>query len=69
MACCRGWSQLFHAAAELLYEGGWLDGRGGWSKEHRRVPLRITAGPPCRWCVCRAELAGEPRSIAHLHGT
>jgi len=36
---------------------------------HRRVLLRITSCPHCRRCVCRGELAGEPRSIAHLHGT
>ena len=33
MACCWSWSQLVHVVAELLYEGGCLDLRGGWYKE------------------------------------
>jgi len=33
MACCRGWAQLVHVAAELLNEDGCLDLRGGWNEE------------------------------------
>jgi len=33
VACCWGWLQLVHAAAELLYEGGCLDLHGDWYEE------------------------------------
>ena len=33
VACCWGFSQLVHLAAELLYESGCLDLRGGWCKK------------------------------------
>jgi len=29
MACCYSWSQLVHVTAELLYEGGCFEPRGG----------------------------------------
>jgi hypothetical protein len=36
VACCRGWSQLVHFAAELLDETGCLDLRGSLYKELAR---------------------------------
>jgi hypothetical protein len=35
----------------------------------RRVLLQKFPSPPCRLCVCLAELAVEPRSISRPHGT
>ena len=52
VACCWSWSQLVHVAAELLYEGGCLDLRGGWCKEltgkRRGSLLSSSAADDCK---------------------
>ena len=48
MACCWGLSQLVHVVAELLYEGGCFDLRGGWYKELPGDPQGLAIDELCR---------------------
>jgi len=48
MVCCWGWSQLVHVTAELLYEGGCLEPRGGWYKDLTGDPQGLSIDKLCR---------------------